>query len=293
MRNQFIKYENNPVMGNAELGTCFDVYVTRENGRYRMDFSWRPKRSLAVTFSDDGIHWEEPQITLPNTEESGWEHHVNRNCVLKIDGKYKMWYTGQQNDVSCIGYAESDDGIHFHRVQESPVMVAEREWEKPSVMNPCVIYENNTYKMWYAAGENYEPNVLAYAESADGIHWNKYGNDPVFKADPKNLYEQNRVGGCQVMKTEDMGYVMFYIGYENIDKAQICVAHSPNGISDWEKSALNPIVTPTPGEWDADACYKPSFLWNEETNQWMLWYNGRKRYDEFIGYVYKSGRELF
>ena len=172
-------------------------------------------------------------------------------------------------------------------------MVAEREWEKPSVMNPCVIFEDGVYKMWYAAGENYEPNVLAYAESADGIHWNKYGNDPVFKADPKNVYEQNRVGGCQVMKTEDMGYVMFYIGYENIDKAQICVAHSPDGITNWEKSDLNPIVTPTPGEWDADACYKPSFLWNEETEQWMLWYNGRKRYDEYIGYVYKKGRDLF
>ena len=293
MNTQFIKYENNPVMGNTELGTCFDVYVTREGGRYRMDFSWRPKRSLAVTFSDDGIHWEEPQITLPNTEESGWEHHVNRNCVLKVDGKYKMWYTGQQNDVSCIGYAESEDGIRFHRVQIEPVMVADRLWEQPSVMNPCVLFEDGIYKMWYAAGENYEPNVLAYAESRDGIHWEKYGNEPVFMADPKNIYEQNRVGGCQVIKTEDMGYVMFYIGYETIDKAQICVAHSPNGISDWEKSPYNPIVTPTPDQWDADACYKPSILWNEESQRWMLWYNGRKRYDEYIGYVYKTGRELF
>ena len=179
MSTQFVKYENNPVMGSSELGTCFDVYVTRENGRYRMDFSWRPKRSLAVTFSDDGIHWE------------------------------------------------------------------------------------------------------------------KYGTDPVFAADPKNIYEQNRVGGCQVIKTPDMGYVMFYIGYETIDKAQICVAHSPNGITDLEKSPFNPIITPTPDQWDADACYKPSILWNEEKQQWMLWYNGRKRYDEYIGYVYKDGRELF
>ena len=293
MSTQFVKYENNPVMGSAELGTCFDVYVTREGGRYRMDFSWRPKRALAVTFSDDGIHWEYPQITLPNTEESGWEHHVNRNCVLKIDGKYRMWYTGQQNDKSCIGYVESEDGIHFHRVQTEPIMVADRSWEQPSVMNPCVLFENGVYKMWYAAGENYEPNVLAYAESADGIHWEKYGTDPVFAADPKNIYEQNRVGGCQVIKTPDMGYVMFYIGYETIDKAQICVAHSPNGITDWEKSPFNPIVTPTPDQWDADACYKPSILWNEEKQQWMLWYNGRKRYDEYIGYVYKDGRELF
>ena len=86
---------------------------------------------------------------------------------------------------------------------------------------------------------------------------------------------------------------MFYIGYENIDKAQICVAHSPNGVSDWEKSPFNPIVIPTPEQWDADACYKPSAIWNEETQQWMLWYNGRKRYDEYIGLVYKEGRELF
>ena len=293
MNHRFVKYENNPVLGGLEMGTCFDVYVTRDNGRYRMDFSWRPKRSMAVTFSDDGIHWEYPQITLPNTEESGWEHHVNRNCVLKIDGKYRMWYTGQQNDKSCIGYAESEDGIHFHRVQTEPIMVADRPWEQPSVMNPCVLFENGVYKMWYAAGENYEPNVLAYAESADGIHWEKYGTDPVFAADPKNIYEQNRVGGCQVIKTPDMGYVMFYIGYETIDKAQICVAHSPNGITDWEKSPFNPIVTPTPDQWDADACYKPSILWNEEKQQWMLWYNGRKRYDEYIGYVYKDGRELF
>lgn len=293
MSNRFVKYENNPVMGNPELGTCFDVYVSREGGRYRMDFSWRSKRSLAVTFSDDGIRWEEPQITLTNTEKSGWEYFVNRNCVLNVNGKYRMWYTGQQNDKSCIGYAESDDGIHFYRMLEKPVMVADRKWEIPSVMNPCVIFEEGIYKMWYAAGENFEPNVLAYAESKDGIHWKKYGDTPVFTADPQNVYEQNRVGGCQVIKTPDMGYVMFYIGYENINKAQICVAHSPNGITDWQKSNLNPIVTPTADQWDADACYKPSFLWNEETQEWMLWYNGRRQYDEYIGYAYKKGRELF
>lgn len=41
MSGKFVKYENNPVLGSKELGTCFDVYVTREDGRYRMDFSWR------------------------------------------------------------------------------------------------------------------------------------------------------------------------------------------------------------------------------------------------------------
>ena len=293
MSGKFVKYENNPVLGSKELGTCFDVYVTREDGRYRMDFSWRYKKALAVTFSDDGINWEEPRITLQNNLESGWEDDINRNCVLKIDGKYKMWYTGQARGYSFIGYAESDDGLNFYRPLNEPVLISERAWEGFSVMNPCVLYENGIYRMWYAAGETYEPNVLAYAESTDGINWTKSKINPIFTCDKENVYEQDRVGGCQVVKTEDMGYLMFYIGYENIDKAQICVARSANGITGWEKFDGNPIVSPDEGMWDGDACYKPSFLWNEEENKWMLWYNGRNKLDEFIGYVYKEGRNLF
>ena len=160
-------------------------------------------------------------------------------------------------------------------------------------MNPCVLYDDNKYKMWYAAGETYEPNVLAYAESTDGINWVKSRINPIFTAEKGNIYEQDRVGGCQVIKTEDMGYIMFYIGYENIDKAQICIAHSDNGITQWKKSTANPIIFPQANSWDKDACYKPSFLWNEEENKWMLWYNGRSETDEFIGYAYKAGRNLF
>ncbi|MBE5783057.1 MAG: hypothetical protein E7329_07045 [Clostridiales bacterium] len=289
----FTKYEGNPVLGSKALGTCFDVYVTKENGLYRMDFSWRPQKALAVTFSKDGVHWEEPQITLSADETTGWEDRINRNCVLKIGDTYKMWYTGQARGFSFIGYAESKDGLHFERVLNEPVLISERAWEGFSVMNPCVLYENGVYRMWYAAGETYEPNVLAYAESEDGIHWKKSRINPIFTKDSRNIYEQDRIGGCQVIKTVDMGYVMFYIGYENIHKAQICMAHSKNGVTQWEKSPMNPIISPTEGEWDADACYKPSALWNEETRQWMLWYNGRKDHDEFIGMALKIGRNLF
>lgn len=56
----FKKNENNPLFGNEEIGTAFDVYVTKTNGKYRLDFSWRREKSLAVIFSDDGIHWSEP-----------------------------------------------------------------------------------------------------------------------------------------------------------------------------------------------------------------------------------------
>lgn len=289
---KFIKYENNPVLGGGELGTCFDVYVTTENGRYRMDFSWRPQKSVAVTFSDDGINWEQPQITLSPEPLNGWEDDINRNCVIKVGNKYKMWYTGQANGYSAIGYAESDDGIHFKRISKKPVLDREYEWEGYSVMNPCVIYEDGIYKMWYAAGETFEPNVLAYAESEDGIKWKKYSDLPIFESDPNNDYEKDRVGGCQVLHTEE-GYLMFYIGYRDIHHANICLARSKNGITNWERSSLNPIVIPTPNGWDSDSCYKPSAIWNKKLNKWMLWYNGRIGDNEAIGLVFKENFKIF
>ena len=289
---KFLKYDGNPLFDDA-LGTCFDVYVSKVDGKYRMDFSWRPKKSVAVTFSNDGIHWEEPVITLSPDPDSGWEADINRNCVIKVAGKYKMWYTGQADGYSAIGYAESDDGINFKRIQSAPVLTRERDWEGFSVMNPCVIFEDNIYKMWYAAGETFEPNVLAYAESSDGIHWEKHGTEPIYTCKKENEYEQDRVGGCQVLHTEDMGYVMFYIGYSDIHHANICAARSNDGITKWERSHLNPIVVSTPGGWDADSCYKPSVIWDESANRWMLWYNGRNGDDERIGMALKSGKELF
>ena len=289
----FTKYSNGPVFGGPELGVVFDGYVWRDGGRYRMDFSWRSKKSCAVTFSDDGIHWSEPIITLAPDLSTGWEDDMNRNCVLLIDGVYKMWYTGQAREHSYMGYAESTDGIHFERKSREPIMISEYPWEKDSVMNPCVLYENGIYRMWYSAGETYEPNVNAYAESEDGINWKKSRINPIFTRDRSNYYEQDRVGGCQVIKTEDMGYLMFYIGYEDIDTARICVAKSEDGIHGWVRSPLNPIVEPTPGAWDSEATYKPTVVWNEEEGRWMLWYNGRTGYNEYMGYAFFEGRNLF
>ena len=289
----FKKFEKNPVFGSGEIGTVFDAYVSKQNKMLRMDFSYRGKKSCAVTFSIDGVSWSAPVLTLTPNPESGWEDEVNRDCVLLIDGVYKMWYTGQANGHSWIGYAESRDGLVFERKQADPVLSFEEPWEGDSVMNPCVLYENGVYRMWYSAGDTYEPNVLAYAESRDGIHWEKYFGNPIFTCDKKNVFEQDRIGGSQILKTEDMGYLMFYIGYEDIDTARICVAHSEDGIGGWERSPRNPLIEPTAGEWDSEACYKPTVLWDEEKKMWRLWYNGRTKTNEFIGLAECAVRDLF
>jgi hypothetical protein len=59
----WVKHPKNPVLGGA-LGTCFDISVLKEGDNYRMWFSWRPKKSIAVVESKDGVQWSKPIIVL-------------------------------------------------------------------------------------------------------------------------------------------------------------------------------------------------------------------------------------
>jgi predicted GH43/DUF377 family glycosyl hydrolase len=83
---------------------------------------------------------------------------------------------------------------------------------------------------------------------------------------------------------------MFYIGFRDTDHAQIGVARSKDGITNWQRLPANPIVRPTPGGWDADACYKPYVIY--DGRKWLLWYNGRHGGLEQIGVVTHEGRDL-
>ena len=290
------KFEGNPVLGGS-YGVCFDISVLEMDGGYRMYFSWRTRKSIAVTDSRDGFSWSEPEICLaPRPTPQGWENDLNRPAVVYREGIYHMWYTGQfhsgdRGGTSHIFYAVSEGGIHFQRKQDEPVLWPEEPWEKSSLMCPDVMWEEEEqlYKMWYSGGEKYEPNAIGYAVSKDGIHWEKRAGNPVFQADPENPWEQHKAAGCHVIKL-DGEYLMFYIGYQNEDYAQIGLAKSKDGVSGWMRHPENPIIAPDPGAWDGEACYKPYAIY--DGNRWMLWYNGRKGHVEQIGVAVHEGWEL-
>ena len=278
-------------MGGNDLGTIFDVSVLKEGQEYIMYSSWRPKRSIAVSTSEDGKNWAVPEIVLGPTTDTNWEDDINRPAVIKKDGIYHLWYTGQANGKnSWIGYAAGTDEKTFNRQSSQPVISPTEPWEKAAVMCPDVIWdeEEQIYKMWYSGGEQYEPDAIGYATSKDGIHWNKR-LQPVFTADPSKEWEKYKVTACQVIKRKN-DYLMFYIGFRDIDFAQIGMARSKDGISNWERYKGNPIISPTKDTWDASATYKPFAI--QEKNRWMLWYNGRNQSVEQIGLAIHQGVNL-
>ena len=78
------KREGNPVLGNGELGTCFDVnVVTNGPAPYTMYFSWRPKKAIALVRSDDAAKWAQtPETCLYATSKDGVRFvRVRRNAI--------------------------------------------------------------------------------------------------------------------------------------------------------------------------------------------------------------------
>lgn len=122
--------------------------------------------------------------------------------------------------------------------------------------------------------------AIALSHSDDGINW----TDPaiVLEYDSTSGWEDNLNRSC----------TLFYIGYTDITTARIGVAISPDGITGWKRLKSNPLVEPDPDAWDGDACYKPSVVLDREHKRWLLWYNGRKDTNEYIGLVIHKGVTL-
>lgn len=283
------KYAGNPVLG-GQLGTCFDAAVLPGSTGYEMWFSWRPHKAIGYTRSLDGIAWNDIHIVLPPGPAGSWKAEVNRPTVVKVNNRYQMWFTGQSHQASSIGMAESEDGQTWRYVQEEPVFAPTEPWETTAVMCPNVLYEEGKgYKMWYSAGGQFEPLAIGYAESEDGIRWNRR-SQPIFTADSKS-FDCARVAGASVVRSDGY-YVLFYIGFRNIEESGVCLARSVNGIDGWERHPANPIILPgaSKTDWDYDSVYRPAVL--KETSRWVLWFNGRHGGPEQIGLAVHQGLDL-
>lgn len=285
-----------PVLGPG-LGTVNDPFVIKEDEIYKMWFSWRKGRVIAYTESKDGVRWDNVQVVLIPVTDSPWEgHEVCRPTIVKKDGLYHMWYTGMMFPTeinsarSCIGYARSKDGLVWNR-EEMPVLVPDKAWENIAVSHPHVIWEEDQgiYKMWYSGGRQHEADAIGYAESRDGIHWEKCSENPVLTPSAENYWEMGKVLAPYVMKKEGY-YYMFYQGMDGDLIAGLGVARSKDGIHDWERYISNPVLAGVDGNWDWLGTRKVSIV--QEADGYQMWYTGGMREGQAIGIAYHAGDDF-
>lgn len=184
--------------------------------------------------------------------------HLLRPWVIYDGSKFIMWYTGEDSQgADRIGMATSDDGISWTKYSGNPVfdLGPLGSWDADSVGDPCVIFENNQYKMWYVgqifggtpADDKYQ---IGYATSPDGIHWTRYSGNPILTTGSLGSWDDRRVWRPSVISTGS-GYMMYYRGAAVIEgsPAKAGVATSPDGIQ-WTKTAVLNMPAGSSG-WDA------------------------------------------
>jgi len=116
------------------------------------------------------------------------------------------------------------------------------EWDADFVVEPKVIYNGSTYKMWYV-GSKQGATAIGYAESTNGVSWKKHAT-PVLTRGEQGSWDSNEVGLGSV-NWNGTQFLMWYRGVSpGFVSGAIGLALSSDGIV-WAKYAGNPVLRPS------------------------------------------------
>jgi predicted GH43/DUF377 family glycosyl hydrolase len=179
----------------------------------------------------------------------GWESAGTFNpAVIVHEGKVVMLYRAQdRNGTSRLGYAESNDGIHFERFPE-PVFSPEADYEKDGgVEDPRLVKFGDTYYLTYT-GYNKKDAQLCLATSKDLRHWERQGVImPAYKGGWNVGWTKS---GAIVPEKIKGKYWMYFLGAGPEKTDQTGLAYSTD-LKHWTEATEAPVLPTRPGKFDS------------------------------------------
>lgn len=189
-----------PILELGRRGTFDDsgimpsCIVNVGSKKYLYYIGWTEKvsvpyhNSIGVAESTDGgvtfkKLFEGPIITTTRNEH----YFHGTSFVMQENNIWKMWYlactkweiaNNKPEPYYHLKYAESQDGIDWKR--DGIVAIDYASKEEGGIVSASVIREKEKYRMWFACRKAYDYRTdkhksyrIGYAESADGIVWNR------------------------------------------------------------------------------------------------------------------------
>lgn len=194
------------------------------------------------------------------------------------ENKWWLYYIGWNLGVTVpfrnsLGLAFSEDGIHFERAYNGPIL--DRTKEEPHFCASCWVLKEERYRIWYLScvkwrldkeGKPEHCYHIKYAESDDGINWERHGRIAIDFEDDSE-YAISRP--CVIKG--DKGYHMWFS--HRGDKYRIGYAFSEDGI-DWKRmDDRSGITISEKGFDDIMICYPNVFKFK---NEYYMLYNGNR-----------------
>jgi predicted GH43/DUF377 family glycosyl hydrolase len=207
------------------------------------------------------------------------KHYCRLAAILSIFIAFILW-GGCKSDSPT---KPPDLQIAWDKYETNPVVHGTNPvTEFYAIGQPTCLWENDTIKMWYAAGGlPFITSRILYAWSSDGIEWTKYGSGSA-------VMEAGGTGSWDIwVDTPEIihnsaGYKMYYFGdtlpggsnLKPSGLASIGVATSNDGIN-WTKYSNNPVLSRgDSSDWDRSWIESPAVLWDSAAGIYLMWYTG-------------------
>lgn len=263
-----------PVAQHLSAGIHRVFFATRDDqGRSRVG-------SVVLDLDDPGAPQElsSGPILEPGPLGTFDDHGVYPASLVEDGGRLYLYTIGWNPGVrrplfyASIGLAVSDDGGEtFEKVSQAPIL-ARSEYDPCLVTSPFVLKEGELWRMWYVSGFRWTEEAdglhsyyhVKYAESADGVSWERNGVVAV-----ELLPGERNIARPCVLASRD-GYRMWYSS-DRGDGYRIGYAESDDGTT-WRRRDDAAGVTPSGEEWDSEAQAYPWVIRRGE--QLLMLYNG-------------------
>jgi len=270
--NEFVAYENNPVMelgnpGEWDGGSAVTPDVIQVDDTYYLFYvgtitAFVEPSTIGFATSTNGITWTK-SISNPifAADGSGFDAaFVADPEIFYEDGEWTLYYGAAPSppitlhDYQIGRATASDPGGPWTR-DENPVLTlgSSGEWDSAFVLPTSILRTSDGYTMYYSGGADFfsaEDFMTGMATSPDGITWTKYDDpsttgapyaesDPVLQPGGVGAWDSGMAWLGQVRHTA-CGWEMFYTGATSLSDAAIGYATSQDGIQ-WTKDDTNPI----------------------------------------------------
>jgi len=294
-----------------------DPSVMGDDGMLRMFYTaWLPEPDRAVlaeAVSPDGIDWspalpvdeEHPVPVVLEGRPGAWDARVETAFAIRRSGEYLLYYCGypaSEEPVSPgeLGLARSDDGLHFARVSNEPILRRTPGWyDNDAIFSPSMVWWRPnalaSEQAWLVyAGHCWTdcsqvgPGLrILGAVSTDGVAWVKEA-EPVAETPFAGLpWTAAGVAEPELVRGPDGLFYLFFSAFsgEDGDTVQIGVARSPHPFGPWEADPQPIVSSSDPNGWEGTEVIAPSVLLAD--GRVRLWYHGFDgvRKDFAVGYT--------
>ncbi|OWT74940.1 MULTISPECIES: hypothetical protein [unclassified Achromobacter] len=261
-----------PVAEHVE-GDLFRIYFSARDGQNR---SVTGVLSLDITRPQETVRVEREPILQPGERGAFDDSGAMATWLTQFRGQRYLYYIGWNLGVTVpfrnsVGLALAREGESFHRYSPGPI-VDRTPFEPHFTASCCVFPGEGRWRMWYLSctgwlerdGRIEHKYHIKYAESTDGITWNRTGHVAIDFAN-ESEYAISRPS----VLFDGTVWKMWY-SYRG-DRYRIGYAESSDGVH-WQRMDHLAGIATSPGEWDSEMIEYP-FVFLHAGEQYML-YNG-------------------